>query len=157
MSYVFVLGRVLFSAIFIAAAPRHFTGEAAAHAASLGVPLARLAVPVSGALALCGGLGGLVGYQTRVSAWLLVAFLVPVTVMMHAFWRLDDPVAVHTQQAMFMKNVSMLGAALVFAWLGGGPLSLDARLDRGPSHAARVDRGANLSAADRSTMNAESE
>jgi putative oxidoreductase len=59
---------------------------------------------------------------------LLVAFLVPVTLMMHAFWRLDDPIAVHTQQAMFMKNVSMTGAALVIACFGGGALSLDMRL-----------------------------
>ncbi|HEY0479999.1 MAG TPA: DoxX family protein [Kofleriaceae bacterium] len=128
MPYIVLLGRILFAAIFLAAAPRHFTNEAAAHAADLGVPLARLAVPLSGFIALAGGLGVLVGYQTRVGAWLLVAFLVPVTLMMHAFWRFDDPVVVHTQQAMFMKNISMIGAALLIAWFGGGPLSLDARL-----------------------------
>jgi putative oxidoreductase len=130
MSYAVLLGRLLFSAIFIVAAPRHFTSEGAAHAASLGVPLARLAVPISGVLALAGGLGVLAGYQTRLSAWMLVAFLVPVTVMMHAFWRLDDPIAVHTQQAMFMKNLAMLGAAFIIAYAGGGPLSLDARMGR---------------------------
>ena len=100
------------------------------HAAELGVPLARLAVPASGLLALAGGLSVLAGYHTRLGAWLLVAFLVPVTVMMHAFWRLADPVAVHTQQAMFMKNVAMIGAALLIACFGGGPWSLDARLGR---------------------------
>jgi putative oxidoreductase len=130
MPYLVLLGRILFAAIFLAAAPRHFTSEAAAHAAELGVPLARLAVPLSGVLAIAGGLGVLLGYQTRISAWLLVAFLAPVTVMMHAFWRLDDPVAIHTQQGMFMKNLAMLGAALVIAWAGAGPLSLDARLGR---------------------------
>lgn len=130
MPYLVLLGRILFAAIFLVAAPRHFTREGAAHAAELGVPLARLAVPLSGVLAFAGGLGVLLGYQTRISAWLLVAFLAPVTVMMHAFWRLDDPVAVHTQQAMFMKNVAMLGAALLIAWAGAGPLSLDARLGR---------------------------
>jgi putative oxidoreductase len=91
MSLLLLIGRLLFSAIFLAAAPRHFTAEAAAHAAELGVPLARLAVPASGLLALAGGLSVLAGYHTRLGAWLLVAFLVPVTVMMHAFWRLADP------------------------------------------------------------------
>jgi putative oxidoreductase len=128
MPFVLLLGRIMFAAIFIAAAPRHFTNEAAAHAADLGVPLARIAVPVSGVISLLGGLSVLLGYHTRVGAWLLVAFLVPVTLMMHAFWRIDDPVALHMQQAMFMKNVSMLGAALLIAWFGGGPLSLDGRM-----------------------------
>jgi len=130
MPYLVLLGRVLFSAIFLAAAPRHFTGEGIGHAAELGVPLARLTVPVSGALAIAGGLSVLLGYHARAGAWLLVAFLVPVTVMMHAFWRLDDPASVHTQQAMFMKNLAMLGAVLLIAYFGGGPLSLDARLGR---------------------------
>jgi putative oxidoreductase len=31
------------------------------------------------------------------------------------------------QQAMFMKNVSMLGGALLIAYFGAGPLSLDSR------------------------------
>jgi hypothetical protein len=44
-----------------------------------------------------------------------VAFLVPVTVQMHAFWKLSDPLAIHTQRAMFMKNVAMLGALLLLA------------------------------------------
>ena len=59
--FIVLLGRVLFSAIFLAAAPRHFTGEAAAHAAELGVPLARLAVPLSGVMAIAGGLSVLLG------------------------------------------------------------------------------------------------
>jgi putative oxidoreductase len=130
MSIIVLFGRVLFAAIFLAAAPRHFTAEGAAHAAELGVPLARLAVPASGLLAIAGGLSVLLGYHARAGAWMLVAFLVPVTLGMHAFWRLDDAVAVHTQQAMFMKNVSMIGAALLLAWFGAGPLSLDARLGR---------------------------
>jgi putative oxidoreductase len=49
---------------------------------------------------------------------MIVAFLVPVTVMMHAFWTLQDPVAIHVQQAMFMKNLAMIGAALVLSQVG---------------------------------------
>jgi putative oxidoreductase len=125
MSIVMLLGRALFAAIFVAAAPRHFTAEAAAHASDLGVPLARLAVPLSGLLAIAGGLSVLVGYQARLGALVLIAFLVPVTVMMHAFWRIDDPVAFNIQRAMFMKNLAMLGAAMIIAYAGAGPLSID--------------------------------
>jgi len=127
MGIVVLLGRLFLSAIFIAAAPRHFTREGIAHAAELGVPLAGVLVPLSGLLALAGGVSLLLGFRAQWGAWALVAFLVPVTVMMHAFWRLDDPQAVHTQQAQFFKNVALLGAALLVSQLGAGPMSLDAR------------------------------
>lgn len=127
MGVVVLLGRVLLSAIFIAAAPRHFTREGIAHAAALGVPMAQLLVPLSGVLAFAGGVSLLLGYRAQWGAWLIVAFLVPVTAMMHAFWRLQDPALIHTQQAMFVKNVALIGAALLVSQLGAGPFSLDAR------------------------------
>src|SRR5262245_51052689 len=108
MSYVMLIGRILFAIIFIGAAPRHFTREGAAHAADLGVPLATILVPLSGVMTLVGGLSVLLGFKARLGAWLLIAFLVPVTLMMHAFWGVKDPVMHHTQLAMFMKNLSML-------------------------------------------------
>jgi putative oxidoreductase len=125
MRYVVFAGRILFALIFIAAAPRHFSQEGIQHAAELGVPLAQVLVPVSGVMALAGGLSVAAGYKARWGAWALAAFLVPVTLMMHAFWKLHDPVSAHVQQAMFAKNASMLGAALLIAYFGSGPLSLD--------------------------------
>jgi putative oxidoreductase len=125
MRYLVPLGRILFALIFITAAPRHFTHEAASHAADLGVPFAAVLVPLSGVMALGGGLSVAMGYKTRRGAWLLVAFLVPVTLMMHAFWKLHDPAAAHVQQAMFAKNLSMLGAALLLTQFGAGAVSLD--------------------------------
>src|ERR1700754_4310071 len=104
MKFLFLLGRVLFSLIFITAAPRHFTHEGIQHAASLGVPAAEVLVPLSGVLAIAGGLSVAVGYKTRWGAWMLVIFLIPVTWWMHGYWRLSDPAAIHIQQAMFAKN-----------------------------------------------------
>jgi putative oxidoreductase len=37
---------------------------------------------------------------------------------------------VQMQLAMFLKNVSMLGGALLLAYFGAGPFSLDARHGR---------------------------
>jgi putative oxidoreductase len=90
-------------------------------AAQMGTPIAGLLVPISGVLALAGGLSIAFGYQARWGAWMLVAFLIPVTLMMRAFWKVQDPAAAHTQQAMFAKNLSMLGAALLIAYFGSGP------------------------------------
>jgi putative oxidoreductase len=127
MRYVYPIGRILFALIFITAAPRHFTHEGIQHAADLGVLLASVLVPVSGAMALVGGLSVAAGYKARWGAWLLVCFLVPVTFMMHGYWRLHDPGEIHVQQAMFAKNISMLGAALLLTQFGAGEVSVDGR------------------------------
>ena len=127
MRYLILLGRILFALIFITASPRHFSHEGIQHASDLGVPLAGLLVPISGVMALAGGISIAIGYKTRWGAWLLVGFLVPVTFMMHAFWNLHDLVLAHTQLAMFAKNLSMLGAALLITQFGAGPLSIDDR------------------------------
>jgi putative oxidoreductase len=132
MKVLFPLGRLLFSLIFITGAPRHFTAEGIQHAAGLGVPLAAALVPFSGVLAIAGGLSVAIGYKTRWGAWMLVIFLIPVTWWMHGYWRLSDPAAIHVQQAMFAKNLSMLGAALLISQFGAGPASLDDRKGRTP-------------------------
>jgi putative oxidoreductase len=87
-------------------------------------------------MALAGGLSEAVGYKARWGAWLLIAFLLPATLMMHAFWKSHNPVEIHTQQAMFAKNVSMLGATLLIAQFGSGPLSIDDGKGS-PPHAVR--------------------
>ena len=131
MKFLFPLGRVLFSLIFITAAPRHFTHEGIQHAADLGVPVAGVLVPLSGVLAFAGGLSVAIGYKARYGAWALIGFLIPVTLWMHAYWKLSDPAAVHIQNAMFAKNLSMLGAALLLSQFGAGPVSIDERRGHG--------------------------
>jgi putative oxidoreductase len=124
------VGRTLFAAIFLLAAPGHFSAHTIDYAAQQGVPLASLAVPISGLVAGIGGLSVLLGWKARFGAWLLVLFLVPVTLMMHAFWKVADPMMAQMQMAMFMKNLSMIGGALLITQFGAGPLSLDARSRR---------------------------
>lgn len=119
-----LLGRILYSAIFIMSGPNHFRAQTIAFAAAQGVPLARIAVPLSGIIALLGGLSIALGYRAKLGAWLIVLFLVPVTLMMHRFWGLSDPQVAQLQLAMFIKNVALLGAALIIARVGSGPLSL---------------------------------
>src|SRR2546423_477653 len=110
-----LLGRALFAIIFIMSAVGHFSQSTIGYAAHQGVP------------ALAGGLSVLLGYRVRLGAWLLILFLVPVTLMMHNFWAVADPMAAKMQQAHFMKNVALMGGALLIAYFGAGPWSLDAR------------------------------
>jgi putative oxidoreductase len=126
-SIAVVAGRVLFSLIFVVAAFGHFSPQEIAFAAQQGVPLASIAVPLSGVMALLGGLSVLLGYRAKWGAWMLIAFLVPVTLMLHNFWAVKDAMMAQMQMAMFLKNVSMMGGALLITQFGAGPLSLDAR------------------------------
>ncbi len=127
MNYPVLVGRILYALIFVMAGPGHFTASTIAYAAGKGVPLATIAVPLSGIISLAGGLSIALGYRAKWGGWLIVLFLVPVTVMMHNFWAMTDPNMAQMQQIMFMKNLSMLGAALLIAHLGSGPLSQDNR------------------------------
>lgn len=124
---IVLLGRLFFALIFLMAGPNHFAGQTIAYAASQGVPLASVTVPFSGVLAIVGGLSILLGYRARIGAWLIVLFLLGVTPMMHKFWGVSDPMMRQMQMIMFMKNVAMMGGALLITQFGSGPLSLDSR------------------------------
>ena len=133
--YAVVPGRILFSAVFILASIGLFSRQSIDEAAQQRVPLATFAVPLSGLIALAGGLSVLLGCGARLGAWLLVLFLVPVTIQLHNFWAVTDPTMAQIQQIMFMKNLSMMGGALLIAHFGAGPMSIDAwrrRRDRLP-------------------------
>jgi len=124
---VVLLGRLFFALIFLMAGPNHFSRPTIAYAASQGVPLASIAVPLSGVIALAGGLSILLGYRARIGAWFIALFLVGVTPMLHNFWTVIDPMMHQMQMVMFMKNVAMLGGALLISQFGSGPWSLDSR------------------------------
>jgi putative oxidoreductase len=124
MKYLALLGRIFFSVIFVAGGANDLAPAAAGYAQSAGVPMASVATPLAGVIAILGGLSVALGFKARWGAWLVVLFLVPVTLIMHAFWKVADPQAAQMQQIEFLKNLSMLGAALLIAQFGSGPASL---------------------------------
>lgn len=123
---VIFLGRLLFVLMFLMAGFTHLSKQVIGFAASQGVPMASVLVPLSGVVALLGGLSILFGYRAKVGAWLIVVFLIGVTPL-HKFWGLSDPMMLQMQMAMFMKNLAMLGGALLITQFGSGPWSLDSR------------------------------
>lgn len=123
---VVFLGRLFFVLIFLMAGFNHFAKPTVAFAASQGVPMASVLVPLSGMIALFGALSILLGYRAKLGAWLIVIFLIGVTPM-HKFWGISDPMMQQMQMVMFMKNISMLGGALMITQFGSGPWSLDNR------------------------------
>ena len=121
---VIFLGRLSFVLIFLMAGFTYFAKQTIAYAASQGVPAASVLVPVSGVIALVGSLSILLGYRAKFGAWLIVVFLIGVTPL-HKFWGVSDPMMQQLQMALFMKNIAMLGGALLITQFGPGPWSLN--------------------------------
>lgn len=124
MDVLVLIGRILFSAVFLSSAVGHLTQTdvMAGYAKSRGVPAARLAVLASGVLILVGGLSVLLGIWPDVGALLLVLFLVPTAITMHAFWRETDGQARQNEMIAFTKDLALAGAAIalfaLFAYAG---------------------------------------
>src|SRR3989442_14769383 len=58
MRYLALVGRLLYSVIFLVSGPFHFTAQYAGYAAQAGVPPASVLVPLAGVISLAGGVGG---------------------------------------------------------------------------------------------------
>ncbi|MES2559831.1 MAG: DoxX family protein [Bacteroidota bacterium] len=132
MKFTVLIGRICYALIFLNTIIGHFSQQTIAYAHSHGVPMASVLVPFSGILAFAGALSIISGYHAKWGAWLIVLFLIPVTFTMHNFWTIADPMARQLQLTMFMKNISMLGGALLISYWGSGPLSLDAKMNSTP-------------------------
>ncbi len=117
MEEIFLAGRVLVGGFYLFSAGRHLThlGELARYAGAVGVPMPQIAVLVAGLLLAVAGLTLILGIYPDVGIAALVLFIVPVTVMMHAFWSDHDPATRQMDLVNFGKNVALLGSGLMFA------------------------------------------
>jgi len=116
-----LIGRILLATLFVASGLGKIAGYAATagYMASQGVPGALL--PLVIATELGGGLAIVLGWKTRVIAFLLAGFTLLTAVIFH------NNFADQIQMIMFLKNVSIAGAFLLLVVNGAGPYSLDAR------------------------------
>jgi putative oxidoreductase len=115
MDWVLLVGRILFALIFVVSGSTiHLLQrkQGVEYARANGVPAPELLVPLSGLMAVVGGLLVMLGLWADLGALLLALFVFPVAFGMHAFWKLTDPMERVNQQVHFLKNVSMGGAAL---------------------------------------------
>ncbi len=126
MDILLLIGRILFSAIFINSGIHHLRDSKGVgqYAESGGVPSGQAAAIITGLMILIGGLMILLGIKPAIGALLLVIFLIPTAFVMHKFWGLSDPMMAAMQQAHFMKNLALAGAALILIACGTGTLSL---------------------------------
>jgi putative oxidoreductase len=124
MEVLVLIGRIVFASLFLVSAVAHLTRTKAmgAYAASRGVPAPIPATVASGLLILAGGLSIALGIWADLGALLIAAFAFPTAVLMHGFWRESDAQARQMEQAQFMKDSALGGAALMllafFSYVG---------------------------------------
>jgi len=112
-------GRILLSVLFLLSGLSKigaYTGTAA-YMSALGVPGALL--PLVIATELLGALAIIVGWKTRVTAFLLAGYSLLTALVFHS--NLGDPI----QKIMFFKNVAIAGGFLLLVAYGAGDGSLD--------------------------------
>ena len=118
-----IIGRVLFALLFISSGVNHFAQNSAmtAYAKYKKIPMAKIAVYLSGLMLVLGGIYIALGFYADLGALLIAIFLIPTAFLMHAFWKESDATAKANERIAFFKDLSLAGAALIiFALLRGG-------------------------------------
>jgi putative oxidoreductase len=124
MDLIVLVGRILFAYLFILSGIGHIANRRmmAGFAKAKGVPLPMLSTVGSGVLLIAGSLSVLLGVWADLGALLLVIFLVPTALLMHAYWKERDPQARGGDQIQFNKDIALAGAGLIafafFAYAG---------------------------------------
>ncbi len=116
-----LLGRFLLGGLFLMAGFNKIGdyGATQSYVESLGVP--GLLTPLVILTELLGGLAILIGWQTRMAAFLLFGFCVVTGLMVHL--QPEDP----NQMIHLLKNLAIAGGFLGLVVNGAGSLSLDGR------------------------------
>jgi putative oxidoreductase len=115
MRALFLLGRAVFGGFFLQSGLNHFKNRQllTQYAASKGIAAPEAAVTASGALMVAGGLSVLSGAMPRPGLAALMGALIPMTLGMHRFWDATDPSERTHEQVNFMKNMALVGAAMM--------------------------------------------
>jgi putative oxidoreductase len=122
--YTHLAGRILLALIFVISGAGKIADPAgsAGYMQAMGVPAILLWPTI--ALELLGGLAIIVGFQTRLVAYLLAAFSLVAAAIFHTNF------ADQIQMIMFLKNISIAGGFLLLASSGATALSIDSKLGK---------------------------
>ena len=123
---VLLIGRIIFSVMFIGSGVGHLmdTEGSTAYAESKGLGSnSKLLVQLSGVFLAAGGVAVLLGIWADLAFLLLAVLVLIMGFTMHAFWKETDEQASQTEMALFMKNLTIAGGALMASAIygaGGG-------------------------------------
>jgi uncharacterized membrane protein YphA (DoxX/SURF4 family) len=117
--YILLLSRIILGFYFLFNGFNHFRSlnSMAGWVQSKNVPAHRLMVALTGILLLIGGLSILLGAYIEIGILALTLFFLPVTFVMHDFWRETDPQMKMMQMINFMKNLALWAAILALLFI----------------------------------------
>lgn len=123
-----LIGRILVAAIFLWSGIGKIGGFAgtAGYMASKGLPMAEVLLVVTIIVEIGAALMIIVGYKARLGALALLLWMIPVTLIFHAFWAVPAD-QVQMQMINFFKNLGLMGAMLLIIGFGPGAYSVDRR------------------------------
>lgn len=77
------------------------------------LPYPRVLVYISAALAILGGVGLIIGRHMNLSLGAIILMLVFTSLRLHDYWNADTPEAIAVEMSLFLKNIALIGAALM--------------------------------------------
>ena len=119
-----ITARILFTLIFFLSGITHFTSMSDyINLMPAPIPFRAFWVAISGVVELAGAAMILFNYHPRLGGWLIVLFLVPVTIIVHgtAMLTLADPIMRAVNVSMFLKGLAMIACALFITQFGVSP------------------------------------
>ena len=110
-----LIGRLLFGGFFLKSGLSHFLKMSSmkSYAQSKGVPMPALAVGVSGIMLILAGIYIILGFLVVWAVVFIVTFLLITSLKMHSFWSDSDATMKMMNKTQFMKNMALIGAALM--------------------------------------------
>ncbi|HLQ24272.1 MAG TPA: DoxX family protein [Acidiferrobacterales bacterium] len=120
-----LIGRILLALIFILSGYSKIGGfqQTVGYMASHGLPLPQVLLVLTIIIEVGGGLMILVGWRARWAALAIFLWLIPTTLIFHAFWA-ADAAQMQNQWGNFMKNLAIMGGMMYVMASGSGPYSL---------------------------------
>jgi putative oxidoreductase len=89
------------------------------------VPAAPALLVIALAVMMLGGLSLALGFHARHGAMLLFGFTVIASVLMHAWWTLNNPIDRAADYDIFIRNMAIAGGLLLIVGVGSGPFAID--------------------------------
>jgi putative oxidoreductase len=126
--YTSLIGRILLSIVFLLSGVMKVTAfsQMLPFMQAKGFPLPGVCLGIAAAIELIGAALLITGYQARLSAWVLLVYLIVATVVFHNFWAAKG-MEQQTQLINFLKNLAIMGGLLMVAAFGPGRLALGNR------------------------------
>ena len=112
--------RALMALIFLVAGMRKLLawGATVGYFTKLGIPLPEVALALTVALEIGGGIALVLGWRLRPVAGVMGAFTLASALIAHAFWAAEPP-QFNAQLLSFLKNTAMVGGFLLLAYVAG--------------------------------------